>query len=91
MAVDLFPLFYSREALRRCHWVGPELLVIGLKYIFDLFIFLFSFSSSQWYRGFFALLGCIGMCICTLLFLASQMQHSSDLCYRFDSNEGQAF
>jgi hypothetical protein len=76
MTVDFSPLFYSRDAL---DWVGPELLVIGLKYVFDLFVFLFSFSSSQRYRDFFALLSVIGMCICTLLFLASQMWHSADL------------
>jgi hypothetical protein len=41
MTVDFSPLFYCREALRRCDWVGPELLVIGLKYVFDLFVFFF--------------------------------------------------
>jgi hypothetical protein len=91
MTVDFSPLFYCREALRRCDWVGPELLVIGLKYVFDLFVFFFSFSSAQRYRDFFALLSVIGMCICTLFSLASQMWHSADLRHRFDSDEGQAF
>jgi hypothetical protein len=38
MTVEFFPLSYSREALRRCDWVGPELFFLGLKYFFDLFI-----------------------------------------------------
>jgi hypothetical protein len=64
MAVDLFPLFYSREELRRCHWVGPELLVIGLKYVFDLFIFLFCFPILN---GIVVSLHCLVVLVCAFV------------------------